>query len=124
MRKSKNFLRNFLSREQRIMLKFDRTNVIEVNSSEEDEGVEDRDLSDIDDDITTGLQSNNGLVAVFSLARLLKVLTPFAKQRKLSKFDLNLFYSFYSNEVKEQPEELKSIVSSVLKKKGSGSPTI
>ena len=124
MRKSKNFLRNFLSREQRIMLKFDRTNVIEVNSSEEDEGVEDRDLSDIDDDITTGLQSNNGLVAVFNLARLLKVLTPFAKQRKLSKFDLNLFYSFYSNEVKEQPEELKSIVSSVLKKKGSGSPTI
>ena len=124
MRKSKNFLRNFLSREQRIMLKFDRTNVIEVNSSEEDEGVEDRDLSDIDDDITTGLQSNNGLVAVFNLARLLKVLTPFAKQRKLSKFDLNLFYSFYSNEVKEQPEELKSIVSSVLKKKGSGSATI
>ena len=102
MRKSKNFLRNFLSREQRIMLKFDRTNVIEVNSSEEDGGVEDRDLSDIDDDITTGLQSNNGLVAVFNLARLLKVLTPFAKQRKLSKFDLNLFYSFYSTKVMEE----------------------
>jgi len=34
---------------------------------------------------------------IFTLAKLLKILMPYIKEKQLSEFDLNLFYSFYNN---------------------------
>jgi len=37
------------------------------------------------------------MVVIFTLAKLLKILLPYIKEKQLSDFDLNLFYSFYNN---------------------------
>ena len=71
VRKSKNFLRNFLSRQQKILLKFDHSNLIDGNSEEEKTGDE---ALDHDEVIAKNLSSPNGLVVIFTIAKLLKIL--------------------------------------------------
>ncbi len=55
VRKSKNFQRNFLTRQQKILLKFDMNNVVNDESEEEEEGSETQDEREIDDIITESL---------------------------------------------------------------------
>jgi len=73
VRKSKNFLRNFLSHQQKILLKFDCSNIIGAASASS----ESEEILDIDEQIVTNLNSPNGLVVIFSLAKLSKILKPF-----------------------------------------------
>ena len=93
VRKSKNFLRNFLSRQQKILLKFDHSNLIDGNSEEEKTGDE---ALDHDEVIAKNLSSPNGLVVIFTIAKLMKILKPYVGAEHLSSFDKNLFQSFYS----------------------------
>jgi len=55
VRKSKNFQRNFLTRQQKILLKFDMNNVVNDESEEEEEGSETQDEREMDDIITESL---------------------------------------------------------------------
>jgi hypothetical protein len=48
VRKSKNFLRNHLKREQKILLKFDYSNVIDANSESEESSAEEHEVLDQD----------------------------------------------------------------------------
>jgi hypothetical protein len=91
VRKSKNFQRNFLSREQKILLKFDHSNIIAGESGSETEVI------DIDEAIAKNLNSPNALVVMFTIAKLVKILKPYTEKGQLAHFDKNLFYSFYSS---------------------------
>ena len=71
VRKSKNFLKNYLTREQKILLKYDHSNIIDGEKED------DTDFEDIDDTIANNLQSTNALVAMFTLVKLSKILDPY-----------------------------------------------
>ena len=92
VRGSKNFLRNFLTREQKILLKYDVSNIIDGEHAESDE----EEILDFDDSIANNLQSDNGLVAMFTLVKLGRILNPYTQNGKLNYFDKNLFVSFYT----------------------------
>jgi hypothetical protein len=62
VRKSKNFLRNHLRREQKILLKFDYSNVIDANSENEEGSAEEEEVLDQDEIISKNLNSTNGFV--------------------------------------------------------------
>jgi len=72
VRKSKNFQRNFLTRQQKILLKYDNSNVITAVGSDEES--EDEEVIDIDENIAKCLNSPNGLVAICTIAKLVKIL--------------------------------------------------
>jgi len=75
VRKSKIFQRNFLSHQQKILLKFDYSNIIgEASASEKTSEIEE--ILDIDEQIAANLNSTNGLVVMFTLAKLYKILQP------------------------------------------------
>ena len=69
-RRSKNFLKNYLTHEQKILQKFDCTNLINGSSSS---GTDDK-PSDIDQVMVNNLSSKSGLVAMFTVAKLRKIL--------------------------------------------------
>ena len=62
VRKSKNFLRNHLKREQKILLKFDYSNVIDADSESEESSAEEYEVLDQDEIISKNLNSTNGFV--------------------------------------------------------------
>lgn len=74
VRKSKNFIKNFLSREQKILLRYDNSNIIDGVSDDEESS-----CSDYDDVIAKNLQSENALVAMFTLVKLGKILNPYTQ---------------------------------------------
>ena len=51
---------------------------------------------DHDDVIAKNLNSPNGLVVIFTIAKLIKIMKPYIDHKQLSYFDKNLFNSFYS----------------------------
>ena len=55
VRQSKNFRKNYMTHEEKILLRFDKSNVIDAMSGEESG---DDSLSDIDDKIVAGVSSN------------------------------------------------------------------
>jgi hypothetical protein len=65
VRKSKNFLRSHLRHEQKILLKFDYSNVIDANSESEEGSGQEEEILDQDEIISKNLNSNNGLVAMW-----------------------------------------------------------
>ena len=65
VRKSKNFLRNHLRREQKILLKFDYSNVIDANSESEEGSGQEEEILDQDEIISKNLNSTNGLVEMW-----------------------------------------------------------
>ena len=77
VRKSKNFLRNHLRREQKILLKFDYSNVIDANSESEDYSAEEEEVLDQDEIISKNLNSTNGLVAMWQIGNLVKIFKPY-----------------------------------------------
>lgn len=109
VRKSKNFQRSFLNRQQKILLKFDHSNIIDGNSEREVSGKED---SDHDDVIAANLNSPNGLVVIFTISKLLTILKPYIGLKELSHFDKNLLHSFYTPiSVEEKPDRTKGLLS-------------
>ena len=69
IREAENFLRNFLSLQQKIMLKFDSHNVIQAKESEsEGSADEPEEIKGQVDLIAKNLNSENGLVASFTIA--------------------------------------------------------
>ena len=94
-----NFMKNFLTREQRILLKFDAGNIISAGESEEccGGGGSGEESFDPDDRMIANLSHPNGLCAMFTLARLTNVLKPLT-QKKLSEFEINLIRSFYNKD--------------------------
>ena len=90
-------MKNFLTGEQKMLLKFDNTNVI---SSGDDLG-SDRYESDIDkmhERMIEDLWHTNGLVGMFTLGKISKILLNYPKIEKLHHFDINLIKSFYSKD--------------------------
>jgi len=77
VRKSKNFQKNFLTRQQKILLKYDTNNVIKAIPSDKES--EDEEVIDIDEIIAKNLNSQNGLVAVCTMAKLMKILKPYTE---------------------------------------------
>ena len=94
VRKSKNFMRNHLRREQKILLKFDSSNVIDANSESEEGSAEEEEVLDQAEIISKNLNSTNGLVAMWQIGNLLKIFKPL-EGKKLEYFDANLFKSFF-----------------------------
>ena len=94
-----NFMKNFLTREQRILLKFDAGNIISAGESDEccGAGGSGEESFDPDDRMIANLSHPNGLCAMFTLARLTNVLKPLT-QKKLSEFEINLIRSFYNKD--------------------------
>jgi len=79
IRRSKNFQRNFLSHRQKILLKFDRSNVIYQDHGKDESDQSDANL-DIDEKICKRLDSENKLAVVFTVAKLFKILTPYIEE--------------------------------------------
>jgi hypothetical protein len=73
-----NFMKNFLTREQRILLKFDAGNIISAGESDEccGGGGSGEESFDPDDRMIANLSHPNGICAMFTLARLTNVLKP------------------------------------------------
>ena len=94
VRKSKNFLRNHLKREQKILLKFDYSNVIDADSESEESSAEEYEVLDQDEIISQNLNSTNGLVVMWTIFNLVKIFKPY-EEKKLEYFDANLFKSFF-----------------------------
>jgi hypothetical protein len=93
------------------MLKFDAGNLISASDSEAvccagggDSGEE---SFDVDDRIISDLSHKNGLVSMFTIAKLTDILEPFTK-KKLSDFELNLFKSFYQRDATKGTNKGKS----------------
>lgn len=80
-------------------------NVINDESEEVDVGSDTPDEREMDDIITESLQSNNGLVVLFSIGKLLRILKPYTQEEKLGHFDKNLFLSFYSSKASDPIDE-------------------
>jgi hypothetical protein len=57
VRFAKNFRKNFLTREQKILLRFDKSNVIDAMSGKE--GASDPEFSDIDKEIVVNVSSKD-----------------------------------------------------------------
>jgi hypothetical protein len=57
VRFGKNFRKNFLTREQKILLRFDKSNVIDAMSGKE--GASDAEFSDIDKEIVANVSSKD-----------------------------------------------------------------
>ena len=76
------------------MLKYDHSNVVGgVGDSSESSAEEEVDIDEI---IAKNLNSQNGLVVMFTIAKLIKIMKPYIKEGQLGYFDKNLFNSFYS----------------------------
>ena len=97
VRKSKIFLKNFMTREQKVVMRYDVSNVVDGSEESPESGAEPSD-SDFDDVIAKNLQSKNGFTAMLTLAKISKILEPYTKSKKLNHFDWNLFKSFLSKE--------------------------
>ena len=78
VRRSKNFQRNFLTRQQKILLKYDYSNVIGGVQNEEESSAEEE--IDIDEVIAKNLNSPNGLVVMFTISKLIKILQPYTTE--------------------------------------------
>jgi len=75
VRKYNNFSQAFLTRNQKIMLKYMEKNVIkEINSEGESE-----EEKDIDERIAKNLSSSNTMVVMFTIAELVKILKPYTE---------------------------------------------
>jgi hypothetical protein len=97
IRRSKSFLSNYMSHEQKILHKFDCSNVIDASSatgSESESGP-----SDVDEIMVQNLSHKSGLVAMFTVGKLNKILKPYTAIKKLPEFDLKLFKSFFAKDV-------------------------
>ena len=83
------------------MLKFDAGNLISASDSEAvccgEGGDSGEESFDVDDRIISDLSHKNGLVSMFTIAKLTNILEPFTK-KKLNDFELNLFKSFYKRD--------------------------
>ena len=73
VRRSKSFLRNYMSHEQKILHKFDCSNVIDASSSSGTESGP----SDVDEIMVHNLSHESGLVAMFTVGKLSKLLKPY-----------------------------------------------
>ena len=94
-----NFMKNFLTREQRILLKFDAGNIISAGESDEccGAGGSGEESFDPDDRMIANLSHKNSLCSMFTLAKLTNVLDPFTR-RKLSEFEIKLIKNFYNKD--------------------------
>lgn len=115
VRRSKNFQRNFLTRQQKILLKYDYSNVIGGVHNEEESSAEEE--IDIDEVIAKNLNSPNGLVVMFTISKLIKILQPYTTEGQLGYFDKNLFKSFYDNHVVEPEKPVTSFIVSSSREK-------
>ena len=96
---SGNFLKSFLTREQKILLKFDADNIISADDSGDCCGGDSGGEQSIDEDdrMIANLSHKNSLCSMFTLAKLTNVLDPFTR-RKLSEFEVKLFKNFYNKD--------------------------
>ena len=126
IRKADNFLRNFLTLQQKIMLKFDSHNVIQAKGSEsEDSAGEREEIIGHDDLISKNLNSPNGLVTAFTIVKLLKMLMPLTEDNKqLGAFELSLFKSFYGASAEKEEVEKLMRGSLIQKKKKEAQPDV
>ena len=76
------------------MLKYDHSNVVGGFGDSSESSAEEE--VDIDEIIAKNLNSQNGLVVMFTIAKLIKIMKPYIKEGQLGYFDKNLFNSFYS----------------------------
>jgi hypothetical protein len=90
--------------------------MIDGNSEEEKTGDE---ALDHDEVIAKNLSSANGLVVIFTIAKLMKILKPYVGAEHLSSFDKNLFQSFYSPvSLEEKPKaNVMAAITEHLRKK-------
>jgi hypothetical protein len=65
------------------------------------------------------LNSPNGLVVIFTIAKLMKILKPYIEEKQLSHFEKNLFNSFYSStSIEDKPKaNMMAAVTTFFKKK-------
>lgn len=89
IRESINFQKNYLSNQQKLLMKFDYCNVINA----ETDGSE---VEDYNERMVSNISGDNGMVAMFTLGKLSQLLSNYT-QSKLEFFDNNLFKSFYSS---------------------------
>ena len=114
IRKSTVFMKNFLSREQNMLLKFDSNNVIELSDEGNNGMCQFDDLKnnpgeDQDDRLINLLQHKNGLVAMFTLSKLSKILGKFEK-KQLTQFEINMAKSFFQSQEGQEQEEDVSLM--------------
>ena len=100
---SGNFLRSFLTKEQRILLKFNAGNIILADDSGDCCGGSEEEEQDIDDRMIANLTHKNVMCSIFTLAKLTNVLDPLTK-KKLSEFELNLFRNSYNKDFDDKEE--------------------
>jgi len=126
VRKAENFLRHFLTLQQKIMLKFDSHNVIQAKESESEGSADESEgIMGQDDLIAKNLNSENGLVTAFTIAKLLKMLMPFTENnKKLDAFELSLFKGFYGASAENEEVDKLMRGSLIQRKKTVAQPDV
>jgi len=100
---SKNFLKSFLYHDDKLLLKFDGSNVIDPSSSDDDtnHSIEKIKTDSSDDDynekLIENLNNKDRLTSIFALGRLKKYLMPLVNNEKLTPFKKRLLKNFFSN---------------------------
>lgn len=78
---SGNFLKSFLTKEQKILLKFNAGNIILADDSGDCcVGSEEEEEQDIDDRMIANLTHKNVMCSIFTLAKLTNALDPLTKK--------------------------------------------
>lgn len=75
IRSSMNFLSNFMTREQKLLLRFNAGNIIRIDtdSSEQCKSEESDEDVDQDDRLITNLQHKDALVSMFTIGKFVKL---------------------------------------------------
>jgi len=114
VKQSANFLKSYLSHENKLLLKFDNTNVIAVSSSDADGDKEkeyksDSDNNDRDDRLIENLNHKEKLRSIFALGKLKKCLMPLIANGQLEPFKVRLLKSYFTKKdlVRKKPLEIK-----------------
>ena len=89
IKKIKVFMRKFLTREQKFLLRYESKVDIDYKSSDGKESKDDEKLID-------NMRSDNKLVQLFTMPKILKILEPYIKTDELSQFDKNLLSSLWT----------------------------
>jgi hypothetical protein len=79
--KSESSKQNFFSRQQKILPKFNYSNVIDANSESEDSSTEEEEVLDQDEIIDKNFNSANSLGVMWKIAKLVEIFKPSIRKK-------------------------------------------
>jgi len=98
-------MKNFLTQQQKILMKFDSANLI--NGSSESEVKSDIDIDQVMVNKLNSPSQRSGLVALFTTMKLRDILETYTKQNPIPDFDLRLLKAYFDKDANTRIEKDK-----------------